>query len=93
VWAPWRPHRTNIRARLQGVSVLWILPLVVVTAGVVVVTAATKRTAAAATALQQESARLEELRTALTDLRAARDATTAKAAGLRRRSDRGGSRQ
>ena len=51
------------------VSVLWVIPLLCLTAGTVLVTVALRQSTGTAVALRDECARLGELRTALVDLR------------------------
>jgi cytochrome c-type biogenesis protein CcmH/NrfF len=67
------------------VSVLWVVPLVVLAAGAVLIAAKLRTTAEATIALQQECARIEELRTALDDVRSEADMTRAGIDRIRQR--------
>ena len=69
-------------------SVLWILPLVVLAAGAVLISAKLRTTAEATVALQQECARIDEVRSALADVRGEADVTRATLDRIRFRSDR-----
>jgi cytochrome c-type biogenesis protein CcmH/NrfF len=57
------------------VSVLWVVPLVVLAAGAVIVASRLRTTTQATIELQQECAKLEELRAALDDVRQEADLT------------------
>ena len=51
-------------------SILWVLPLIFLAAGAVLMMVALRKSSEVAIELRDECARLEELRTALVDLRA-----------------------
>jgi cytochrome c-type biogenesis protein CcmH/NrfF len=67
------------------VSVLWIAPLLVLAAGAVIISARLRTTAQATIELQQECARLEELRMALDEVRHEADLTRAGIDRIRHR--------
>jgi hypothetical protein len=69
------------------VSALWILPLVIVAAGIAGVAFAATRAAAAGYELRNECARLDSLRAALVELRAEAAVTRGALEHLRGRSD------
>ncbi len=68
-------------------SALWILPLVVIAAGIVGVAFAATRAAAAGYELRNECARLDSLRAALVELRTEAAVTRGAFDHLRSRSD------
>lgn len=69
-------------------SVLWVVPLVVLAAGAVLISARLRTTAEATIALQQECARLDEVRAGLADVRQQADGTRDALDRIRFRSDR-----
>jgi hypothetical protein len=68
--------------------VLWVIPLLCLTAGAVLVTAALRQSTRTAVDLRDECARLGELRTALVDLRQDADRARSHVEGLGRRGSR-----
>jgi cytochrome c-type biogenesis protein CcmH/NrfF len=69
-------------------SVLWVVPLIVLAAGAVLVGATLRRSTEATVGLRNECAQLEELRSALVDLRREADSTRAAVDRIRSRPER-----
>ncbi|MDQ1424478.1 MAG: hypothetical protein QOD72_1976 [Acidimicrobiaceae bacterium] len=69
-------------------SVLWVASLLFLAAGAVLVTATLRKTAEATIGLRDECAQLDELRSALVDLRQEADGTRAAIERIRSRSGR-----
>lgn len=67
---------------------LWVASLLFVAAGAVLISATLRKSAAATIELRDECAQLEELRTALVDLRLEADVTRATIDRIRSRPDR-----
>ena len=72
----------------DGVSVLWVIPLLCLTVGAVMVTAALRQSTRAAIALRDECAQLGALRTALVELRMDADEVRGSVDRIRSRSIR-----
>jgi hypothetical protein len=70
------------------VSVLWIACLLFVAAGTVLISATLRKTAEATIDLRDECAQLDDLRSALVDLRAEADITRATIDRIRSRPER-----
>ena len=66
-------------------SVLWVVPLVVLAAGAAIVATRLRAPTQATIDLQQECAKLEELRSALSDVRYEADLTRASLERIRHR--------
>ena len=69
-------------------SVLWVASLVLLAAGAVLIAATLRKTAEATIGLRDECAQLDEVRSALADLRREADVTRAAVDGIRSRSER-----
>jgi type II secretory pathway component PulJ len=69
-------------------SVLWVVSLLFLAAGAVLIAATLRKSAEATMDLRDECARLEELRSALVDLRLEADVTRATIDRIRSRPDR-----
>jgi hypothetical protein len=70
------------------VSVLWVASLLFLAAGAVLIAATLRKSAEATIDLRDECARLEDLRSALLELRLEADVTRATIDRIRSRSDR-----
>jgi hypothetical protein len=69
-------------------SVIWVVSLLFLAAGAVLITATLRKTAQATIDLRDECVQLDELRSALVDLRQEADATRASIERVRSRSSR-----